>query len=589
MHRSESMTTKHLLHQFKLAIHNALASKPSVRAVMRARSGKQRFPVAQWVEDLEKLQATSIAKHRKYSKPDQRLSLLSMLSSSTSPSVPSDDRSNQPMPTQPRVMEVTSDHEGLQGQGGDDGPVRASFDVDTAFHEGHESGHDNQGAVNYNGFSSGQSPEPTPGSLGVPDSALLSPRNPDNYFNGRPRRSQASGTTTPLSPGSGLNTPNTVYTPPDTPGYQSYPEDNFQLNQNVLQVPRSSGVNSSAVSLLSVESVVKEKQDFNLQNVSPLFTDSNGDYARQFERKLVNLEGKNSEGTLCIEEFLFRSEKDWFNRYRDAKLGRQSATSSTSSVFWGKLHQSRDNSVLISEREQAYDSNDENESEDGNNRHGAIVNEFLLPKDYAPPSGLKWLLLYRLGDWPLYSIILSFGQIIAANSYQVTLLNGEIGEPAIKLYIVATIYLASSIVWWLVFRALKSVFVLSVPFLVGQLGPLIQHFQFLLTKDQFFFFFFFFLSSMVRRSSLLAVPLSSTIPSDGAGCKMLRRGCTHLHHLVVPSSLHLISAMRVMPPSRRGFTAHALYRARSRSILLFSGSGAAPWPIHRARDRRAQV
>lgn len=58
------------------------------------------------------------------------------------------------------------------------------------------------------------------------------------------------------------------------------------------------------------------------------------------------------------------------------------------------------------------------------------------------------------------------GQIIAANSYQITLLNGEVGQPAVKLYIVATIYLISSIIWWMVFRLLKSVFVLSLPFLV---------------------------------------------------------------------------------------------------------------------------
>lgn len=46
----ESMTPKHLVHQFKMAIHEALASSQQTRAVMRARSAKQRFPVAQWVE-----------------------------------------------------------------------------------------------------------------------------------------------------------------------------------------------------------------------------------------------------------------------------------------------------------------------------------------------------------------------------------------------------------------------------------------------------------------------------------------------------------------------------------------------------------
>lgn len=61
----ESTTTTHLLHQFKMAIEGALASKQETRAMMRARSAKQRFPVAQWVEDLEILQSTAIKIHQK--------------------------------------------------------------------------------------------------------------------------------------------------------------------------------------------------------------------------------------------------------------------------------------------------------------------------------------------------------------------------------------------------------------------------------------------------------------------------------------------------------------------------------------------
>jgi alpha-1,3-glucan synthase len=56
------------------------------------------------------------------------------------------------------------------------------------------------------------------------------------------------------------------------------------------------------------------------------------------------------------------------------------------------------------------------------------------------------------------------GQIIAANSYQITLLVGQVGQPASKLYAVATIYLVTSIVWWFVYRSFKAVYVLSLPF-----------------------------------------------------------------------------------------------------------------------------
>ncbi|KAF2402249.1 hypothetical protein EJ06DRAFT_520290 [Trichodelitschia bisporula] len=45
-----------------LVINEALGSKPETRALMRAQSAKQRFPVAAWVENLEILQSTSIKK-----------------------------------------------------------------------------------------------------------------------------------------------------------------------------------------------------------------------------------------------------------------------------------------------------------------------------------------------------------------------------------------------------------------------------------------------------------------------------------------------------------------------------------------------
>src|SRR5438034_6564006 len=54
-----------MLHQFKDAVKEALASGLQTRMEMRARSAKQRFPVARWVEDLESLQSTAIKIHQK--------------------------------------------------------------------------------------------------------------------------------------------------------------------------------------------------------------------------------------------------------------------------------------------------------------------------------------------------------------------------------------------------------------------------------------------------------------------------------------------------------------------------------------------
>ena len=68
----ESTTTRHFIQQFKTAVENALKSKADVRAIMRARATKQRFPVSQWVEDLEKLQSSAIEISHKQAAREKR-------------------------------------------------------------------------------------------------------------------------------------------------------------------------------------------------------------------------------------------------------------------------------------------------------------------------------------------------------------------------------------------------------------------------------------------------------------------------------------------------------------------------------------
>jgi alpha-1,3-glucan synthase len=70
----------------------------------------------------------------------------------------------------------------------------------------------------------------------------------------------------------------------------------------------------------------------------------------------------------------------------------------------------------------------------------------------------------KLGDWPIYSFLLALGQVIASSSYQITLLTGEIGQSPEKLYVVASVYLVASIMWGVLGRFVKSVYLLSIPF-----------------------------------------------------------------------------------------------------------------------------
>lgn len=212
---------------------------------------------------------------------------------------------------------------------------------------------------------------------------------------------------------------------------------------------------STTPSMLSVNSIIGEKQDFFLQKVDPFFTDSNQTFYHSFKKKLEGLNGSNSTSANSIEEFLMKSEKKWFEDYRNAKLGRYHGPSSSRSSI--TLHrESRPVSIAPSsdeERENNEDSPDPN----------SLADQFLLGRDYVPPTGLRKWMQIRVGDWPLYAFFMAIGQIISANSYQITLLTGEVGQSANKLYVIASIYLATSIMWWILFRRFSSLLCLSLP------------------------------------------------------------------------------------------------------------------------------
>src|SRR5262249_19066144 len=69
-------------------------------------------------------------------------------------------------------------------------------------------------------------------------------------------------------------------------------------------------------------------------------------------------------------------------------------------------------------------------------------------------------------DWPIYSFFLALGQIMAASSYQVTLLSGTVKQDDARFYIINAIYLSTSILWWVLFRSVRSLYVLSTPFIL---------------------------------------------------------------------------------------------------------------------------
>ncbi|KAJ5580343.1 uncharacterized protein N7459_006328 [Penicillium hispanicum] len=457
----ESTSTSHLLIQFKLAIELALSSKTDTRAVMRARSAKQRFPVAQWVEDLEILQSTAIQIHGKELARGHGAPLTpSGLQTPTAiANDPAQDMSPLPSPGLPpslihsrdssysslnQMTELGSRPRTASGQDAPFGAVsKPKSGLGRSLSLGIRSGpghvqrrahpKEKEGELSDSGAVDGEGDTDADGEDSSDDEA------PQVY-------GEDEYTLTPAQAEEGRRGRSPMALPPASPGTPP--------SRQLLPPPQLPGTQRfSTASVLSLDSVVGNKKDFKLQKVDPFFTDGTGEYYRDFEQRLDSLNGSNSESQLCIEEFLIKSERQWFDRFRNAKLGRQ--RSPAPSVY----RSPRDTSPAASVYNASHIADsDDHESDD----------EFLLGKGYQPPSGLKKWMQIKVGDWPIYSIFLALGQIIAANSYQITLLTGEVGETAEKLYGIATTYAITSICWWLVYRYFKSVVCLSTPwFLYG--------------------------------------------------------------------------------------------------------------------------
>ena len=565
----ESTTTTHLIHQFKMAIESALASKQETRAMMRARSAKQRFPVAQWVEDLEILQSTAIKTHQKEAaKSHTHQPLTPSASGFNTPSgmtTPlaahsrNNSHSNLAAPLAPasrngsygnlnRLSTWVKSRPGSNATSRASSPVRDdevpplpnSQGLQRTLSLGVKAGPGHLPSTERSGRKRIQKSSISKSRPGSPDSRVppsrqdipqvgfsLGPPSPelhhglaitdidedsgdeidhlydqyvdDDEYTMTPEQARAmqrrdrivESTSTPplpqlnedfLSPRhisfgveSDFHNSSSLHSPqfnspnpsslsiPASPRTPYGPEDAL-LPPSAAFAQDAREKRLSSHSMLSLNSVVGDKKDFKLQKVDPFFTDSNGEYYKAFEERLKGLDGGNSEGALCIEDYLVKSEKKWFDRFRDARLGRTPGHSRQTSrqgspapsMFRKARAQSPPGSIFNDNMEMGHFDHD---------KEGSIDDQFLLGDDYKPPTGLKKWMQMRIGDWPVYSFFLAFGQIIAANSYQITLLTGTVGQTAEKLYVIASIYLVTSIMWWLCFRYFKSVYVLSLPFL----------------------------------------------------------------------------------------------------------------------------
>jgi alpha-1,3-glucan synthase len=484
----ESTTTSHLTHQFRQAIDEALSSKTETRAMMRARSSLQRFPVAQWVEDLEILQSMAIRIHDKVEAKKDASGFLARPASAFASGA--NTGANTPSGARTPVFAHSRDssYSGLQSLGArlrhlagshsrvpsHDEPQRQTTGLSRSVSLGSARG---PGHVVTNDHHDGivertllpPIPDIDGDGIGLAR-AVLHDREDDDVsmsedsgdgdgeqmtmmLRDRPRRSSAA-----MHERMQFDESLREQHPQDMRHMSQVPASPGLLDpaSGLLQPPRAlehNPRNSMTPSMLSTTSVVGEKNDFYLQKVDPFFTDSNGEFYNAFKKKLEGLNGSNSGSANSIEEFLVKSEKKWFENYRNAKLGRYHPQFARSSITL--YHESRPGSIAATD--------EEHDHEEDHHDPNSLADQFLLGKDYIAPTGLRKWMQIRIGDWPVYAFLLGLGQIISANSYQITLLTGEIGQPANKLYVIASIYLATSIMWWFLFRRFSSMLCLSLP------------------------------------------------------------------------------------------------------------------------------
>jgi len=470
----ESTTTKHQMHQFKMAIAGALKSDYETRAMMRARSAKQRFPVAQWKEDLEILQGTSIKIHKKRMEhiTARRMGLDTSSAASSgwnTPNLPGwmTPRSGWATPTgasTPRGASTpvhsrpgTRNSSPVRG-GGDTTPNlsrNGSLSLGMRHGPGHSPpqiggmrsfmSHPRSSNSRRNSYEEEELARKRLSSIEDADEATISNERAEEAKR-RSRLGAIGGAfdfglrdgTRAAEPAAIHRGAPSYFSPAQTPGGelhgQTFP---FLASPHT---PFREDYRSGTQTPLSTEQVMTEKKDGKPQELMPFFTDPTGLYYKTFERQLDSLEGKNSESQLCIEEYLEKSEKQWFNRLHVAKMSRNNTPGqSTVATPAGSIYEGIDTEEPMS--------------------------QFLLPANYQAPTGVRRMMMYKIGDWPVYAFFLALGQILAANSYQITLLSGQVGESATELYTIASIYFATTFIWWAIFRTFASKWCMTLPWL----------------------------------------------------------------------------------------------------------------------------
>lgn len=222
----------------------------------------------------------------------------------------------------------------------------------------------------------------------------------------------------------------------------------------------------------SISSIMDEKGASSPLNKAIVdFTDSDGEVAQSFVQKLQALTPDNSKTEMCIEKYLIKSEKAFFAENKKNRMSSMMSTKSSRDSFI----QSRAPSMIDGYQPEFnnYGSDDHHGPYGGDHHNDTMAYSGGHHHDDAgsihaedkPMTRLQMFMSRTYAGWPLYTIIISIGQLLGATSFQLTLLTGNNSQNNTDLYIIGAIFLVASIGWYAIFRVRPSLWVLSLPWI----------------------------------------------------------------------------------------------------------------------------
>lgn len=472
----ESPAAQHMLSQLTKTIKLALKSTPEERAILRARSAVQRFPVVEWRQRLEDFQRRAIQTSRSLAGEN------AWNFNGPSPDGPS---FNPPAGDQAASLAALTARSGTP-----DSAMSQDYAGSSNLPPGAQSPGSGLLAHDYHRrFESPKNRES--GDSYFDEGDGVSTRGRSKFFSGydddQSIMSSDPGDTTTIHTGAfadgGGGSGNSAYDNflaaanrqfAKNQGNRSVPDPFMERRQSSMSMTsefapsRPFSINSRVSSFDSISSIVDEKgASSSINKAMESFTDADGEVSQAFVQKLQNLSSANSKGELCIEKFLIKSEKQFFSEMKREKLTAASVRS-RDSYRESMFHSTHGGQPPVVDgfrpESPVYNSmsGHSNEAYSWENP-GTFGDEGDHEK---PMTRLQVLMDHSIWGWPLYAIVLSLGQLLSATSFQLSLLGGSSTQTAVDMYIICAIFVVATVFWYTLFRMRPSVYVLSLPWVL---------------------------------------------------------------------------------------------------------------------------